>query len=36
MKKITLCIAAFALIALTNQVAAQTDVKKEIRKEVKR
>ena len=34
MKKITLCIAAFALMAITTQVNAQTETKKEIRKEV--
>ncbi len=34
MKKITLSIAAFALIVVSNQVSAQTEVKKEIKKEV--
>ncbi len=34
MKKITLCLATFALIAIANQANAQTAVKKEISKEV--
>ena len=34
MKKITLCIAAFILIAVSNQTFAQKKVKKEIKKEV--
>ena len=33
MKKITLCLATFALIAIANQANAQTAVKKEISKE---
>ncbi len=35
MKKLILSIAAFALIAVSNQTIAQTEEKREIRKEVK-
>ena len=34
MKKLILSIAAFALIAISNQIIAQTEEKREIRKEV--